>query len=64
MRITLTHETGIRAGGKAEWKGGIQYNQLLAPHQRLSSVDTKDTIVSFDLESIVCADGTRESFVR
>lgn len=63
MKITLTHETGIRAGGKTEWKGGIQYNQFLAPHQRLLSVDTKDTTVSFDLESIMYTDGTHERFV-
>lgn len=63
LKITLTHETGICTGSKTEWKGGIQYNQFLASHQRFLNVDTKDTTVSFDLEGIVYTDGTHESFV-
>jgi len=26
MRLTLSHEAGLPAGGKAEWRGGIKYN--------------------------------------
>ena len=63
MRITLTQEAGIRAGGTSEWSGGIKYNQFLPPHQRLLTVDTKDAIASFDLENVIYTDGTRESFV-
>lgn len=62
MRVSLTQETGISAGGTSEWKGGIEYNQYSAPHQRLLAIDIKDTSVFFNLEQIIYTDGARESF--
>ena len=62
LRVTLTHETGLPKKGTAVWKGGIQYNQFMETHQRLLTVEKSDITVSFACESIVYADGTRESF--
>ena len=47
LRVTLTHELGIKANSTCEWKGGIKYNQFLASHQRLLTVEHKDTAVTF-----------------
>jgi hypothetical protein len=63
LRVTLTYEGGIRAEGTAEWRGGIKFNQFLASHQRLLSIEQKDSKVSFELESVIYADGTHESLI-
>ncbi|HEY6330645.1 MAG TPA: hypothetical protein VI756_15010 [Blastocatellia bacterium] len=62
IRVTLTHETGLRAGGSVEWQGGIKYNKFLSNHQRLMTVQQTDLTISFELESVIYTDGTRESF--
>jgi hypothetical protein len=62
LRVTLMHETGLSAKGTTLWKGGIKYNQFIATHQRLLTVEQIDITVSFVCESIIYADGTRESF--
>src|SRR6266404_2896897 len=60
LRVALTHELGISANSTSPWKGGIKYNQFLASHQRLLTVEQKDTVVTFALESVIYKDGTRE----
>ena len=62
VRVTLVHETGLPAKGTAVWKGGIKYNQFMATHQRLLTVEQSDITVSFACESMIYSDGTRESF--
>jgi hypothetical protein len=62
LRVNLTDETGMRAGGNSQWRGGIEYNQFIDSHQRLLSIDTNDTGISFELESVIYTDGTRERF--
>jgi hypothetical protein len=64
LRVTLTHETDLKAKGTAVWEGGIQYNQFMETHQRLLTVKQSDILVSFDCESIIYRDGARESFPR
>ena len=63
LRVTLTHETGLSAKGKAIWKGGIKFNKFLATHTRLLTVEQKDITVIFVCESIIYTDGTRESLI-
>ena len=62
LRVTLTHEAGLATYEVAEWSGGIEYNQFLPEHQRLRSIDPKNLSVSFELQTVVYTDGTRESF--
>ena len=62
LRVTLTHETGLQANGTTTWQGGIKYNQFMATHQRLLTVEQNDIAVSFACENILYTDGSRESF--
>ena len=60
--MEFTDETGIRAGGTNQWKGGMEYNQFAEEHRRLLNIGKTDLIVEFVLNQIVYADGTREAF--
>jgi hypothetical protein len=62
VRVILTHEAGLPMNGTTEWVGGMQFNQFMPQHQRLLTVAQNDITVSFDLESIIYTDGTRQAF--
>jgi hypothetical protein len=62
MRVNLTVEDGLTAGGTATWEGAIDYNQFMDRHQRLRTVDQADLITKFELQAVIFTDGTRRSF--
>ena len=62
MRVNLTVEDGLTAGGAATWEGAIDYNQFMDSHQRLRTVDQADLITKFELQAVIFTDGTRRSF--
>jgi len=64
LRVGITVEDALAAGGTVKWSGGIDYNQFMDHHRTLRSKDAKDLKTEFELESVIYADGTRENFKR
>jgi hypothetical protein len=62
LKVNLTDEGGIKAGGTTIWQGGIEYNQFMEEHNRLLTIDQEDLQVSFILQQVIYKDGTREKF--
>jgi hypothetical protein len=62
LQINLTNEETVLSGKTVEWRGGIEYNQFMPEHQRLSSINIKDLSIDFVLRNVIFTDGTRESF--
>lgn len=62
LRVGVSEEEGVRAGGTTVWRGGIEYNQFMNEHSRLLTVNNEDLQVSFILQQVIYRDGTREVF--
>lgn len=62
MRIGITIEQALPAGGSISWSGGIDYNQFMDDHRTLRAKELKDLQARFELKSVIYSDGTRENF--
>ena len=62
MRVTVTVEEPLQPGGTVTYEGGIEYNQFMDSHKQLRSIARSDLITTFELETVIFQDETRESF--
>lgn len=62
LRVNLTIEQRVEAGGNGTWEGGIDYNQFMDEHNRLRVIEGADLVVGFELKMVMYSDGTREKY--
>ncbi len=55
----LTISDPVKAGGKGQWNGSIEYNQFDRPKQQLRNTDLKDMKVIWKPASVIFGDGTQ-----
>lgn len=59
LTVAVADETGIKPHGKVQWTGTVPFRQFDDKHRRLRTLDVKDVAVSFVVEKVVYADGTK-----
>jgi predicted RNA-binding Zn-ribbon protein involved in translation (DUF1610 family) len=47
----------VQSGQSLEWEGKLDYNQFMAPHERLRNIETENTKIVFVLKKVLFADG-------
>lgn len=60
----LTVEKGLPAKDRVEWEGGFDYNQFRDSDRTLRAKSADDLRVTFDVEQVIFADGTRQNFKK
>lgn len=58
----LTYEDGLAANGTITDRRTIRYNQFIDSHVRLRNINRQDMQTTFDVEQIIFADGSKQSY--